>query len=91
MLCNALFLRRTFPFSFQKGFDCQPASLSPSANSAPNRYSYPACHLGGHPSSLIQVAKFGESPVIVPYEVHIGLNVRDRGILAENRFSINVM
>jgi hypothetical protein len=42
-------------------------------------------------SSLIQVAKFGESPVIVPYEVHIGLNVRDRGILAENRFSINVM
>ena len=38
------------------------------------------------PSSFIQVAGFGESPVIVPYEVRdSGLNVRDRGTLAEKR------
>jgi hypothetical protein len=37
-----------------------------------------------HPSSLIQVARFGESPKIVPDEVRdSGLNVANWGALAE--------
>jgi hypothetical protein len=44
--------------------------------------------MNGRPSSLIQVARFGESPVIVPHEVHdCGLNVLDRGSLAEKNQS----
>jgi hypothetical protein len=44
------------------------------------------------PSSLIQVAEFGESPVIVPHEVRkSGLNVLDWGTLAEKTLVLRAL
>jgi len=58
--------------------------LSPSAHSAFNRYGYPVYQIEyGHPSSLIQIAEFSESPLDCPARDPKGLDAHKRGALAE--------
>ena len=60
-------MNRSLPISFSERIASLYRRFSPSANSASDRYSYPAYHSDyGHPSSLIQIAEFSESPFDCP-------------------------